>query len=70
MSLRKFGLAVAITTVAMFSAITLNEPASAGRRSSGYHGHHEHHGHYGHYGLKKQCFRTYHGVRCYYVKSR
>jgi hypothetical protein len=66
MFLRKFGLAVAITTLSVLSVAAMETSASAGR-GSGHHGHHEHQGHYG---LKKQCFHTYYGVRCYYVKSR
>ncbi len=66
MSLRQLGLAISITALSVLSVAAMEESALAHRRS----GHHEHHGHQGHYGLKKQCFHTYHGVRCYYVKSR
>lgn len=63
MSLRKLGLAISITALSVLSVAAMEESALAGRRSG-------HHGHHGHYGLKKQCFHTYHGLRCYYVKSR
>ena len=43
MSLRKFGLAVVITTIAVLSAASIDAPASAHSRSGHHRHHHRHH---------------------------
>lgn len=76
MSLRKIGLAVAITTITILSTASMESSASASASASiststsasaYYSG--KHHAHRRYYRpWRKQCFHRFDGVRCFYTR--